>query len=43
DRIIANVRQINPHVVIFPVSAKTGEGLAAWFQWVYDLAKSRQA
>ncbi|MEY2979596.1 MAG: hydrogenase nickel incorporation protein HypB [Prochlorotrichaceae cyanobacterium] len=43
DRIIANVRQINPYVVIFPVSAKTGEGLAAWFQWVYDLGKDLQA
>jgi len=34
DRIMANVRQINPGVAIFPVSAKTGEGLADWLNWV---------
>jgi hydrogenase nickel incorporation protein HypB len=33
-RIVANVRQINPHVAIIPVSAKTGEGLESWFEWV---------
>ncbi|AFY87225.1 MAG: Hydrogenase maturation factor HypB [Chroococcidiopsis cubana SAG 39.79] len=34
DTIVANVRQINPNVKIIPVSAKTGEGLAVWFEWV---------
>ncbi len=34
DRIVANVRQMNPHVTIIAVSAKTGEGLEAWFDWV---------
>ena len=34
QRIEANIRQLNPHVTIIPVSAKTGEGLEAWFQWV---------
>lgn len=34
DRIIANVRQMNPDVVIIPVSTKTGEGLDTWFAWV---------
>ncbi|NEQ50666.1 MAG: hydrogenase nickel incorporation protein HypB [Leptolyngbya sp. SIO3F4] len=34
DQIEANVRQINPNVTIFRVSAKTGDGLAAWFEWV---------
>ena len=34
DRIINNVRQMNPHAVIIPVSAKTGEGLNTWFQWL---------
>ena len=33
ERIIANVRSLNPHVQIFPVSAKTGEGLDAWIAW----------
>lgn len=34
SRIEANVRQLNPDVKIMPVSAKTGEGLEAWFDWV---------
>jgi hydrogenase nickel incorporation protein HypB len=34
DRIVANVRQINPQVVIIPVSAKTGAGMEAWLNWV---------
>lgn len=34
DRIVANVRQINPNVTIIPISVKTGEGLDLWFDWV---------
>jgi len=34
DRITNNIRQMNPHAVIIPVSAKTGDGLATWFQWL---------
>jgi len=34
EQIIANVRQMNPRCTIIPVSAKTGEGLADWFNWV---------
>lgn len=33
-QIEANVRQMNPHVDIIPVSAKTGDGLELWFEWV---------
>lgn len=33
-QIEANVRQMNPHVTIIAVSAKTGEGLETWFEWV---------
>lgn len=33
-QIEANVRQINPTVTLIPVSAKTGEGLDLWFDWV---------
>ncbi|KGI67823.1 hydrogenase nickel incorporation protein HypB [Mycolicibacterium rufum] len=28
------IRQVNPSAVILPVSAKTGEGMAAWFGWL---------
>lgn len=34
DQIEANIRQINPHVTIFRVSAKTGDGLADWLEWI---------
>ncbi|AFY77003.1 MAG: hydrogenase nickel incorporation protein HypB [Hydrococcus sp. C42_A2020_068] len=34
NRIEANIRQINPHVTIIPLSAKTGEGLETWLDWV---------
>jgi len=34
SRIEANVRQINPNIDIFPVSAKTGCGLDDWLSWV---------
>jgi hydrogenase nickel incorporation protein HypB len=34
NRIVANVRQMNPDCTIISVSAKTGEGLEAWFEWL---------
>ncbi len=34
DRITANIRQLNPHVTIIPLSAKSGEGLKDWYNWV---------
>ncbi len=33
-RIEANIRQMNSQVTIFSVSAKTGEGLEDWFNWL---------
>lgn len=34
EKLVDNVRQINPHVTLLPVSAKTGEGLQGWYDWV---------
>ncbi len=34
EQIAANVRQMNPHVAIFMVSAKTEAGLEDWLNWV---------
>lgn len=42
-RIEANVRQMNPQVTVIPISAKTGEGLEAWFEWVGSQVVSKQA
>jgi len=41
ERIKANVRQMNPHCTILPVSAQTGEGLDAWFDWVVAQQQGR--
>jgi hydrogenase nickel incorporation protein HypB len=30
----ANIRQINPHVCVIPLSAKTDEGMEAWLNWL---------
>jgi hydrogenase nickel incorporation protein HypB len=42
DRIVSNVRQMNPHVKIIPVSAKTGDGLEIWFDWIRSQVCSDQ-
>ncbi len=34
ERLEGYVRKLNPDVKIFPVSAKTGEGIDAWTQWL---------
>lgn len=41
-QIEANVRQVNPQVIILPVSAKTGEGLGAWYRWVQSAVRKPQ-
>lgn len=43
SQIEANIRQVNPHVTIIPVSAKTGEGLDAWFTWVQSQVSSHSS
>lgn len=40
SRIEANVRQMNSHVEIIPVSAKTGDGLEAWLSWVKSTVRT---
>ena len=34
DTCIARVKKLNPKIEIFPLSAKTGEGMAAWTDWL---------
>jgi hydrogenase nickel incorporation protein HypB len=43
DRIIANVRQMNSHATIIPVSAKTGEGMDTWHDWVRSQHQSTRS
>ncbi len=34
DRCVALARQVNPEIEVLPVSARTGEGLDAWYAWL---------
>lgn len=34
EQVVANIRLRNKNCEIFPVSAKTGEGFAAWIDWL---------
>ncbi|MDR3664403.1 MAG: hydrogenase nickel incorporation protein HypB [Mycobacterium sp.] len=38
DTYMAHVRMVNPTATILPVSARTGEGMAAWFGWLRRFA-----
>ncbi len=40
DTYIAHVRQVNPAATILPISARTGEGMPAWFSWLRQFATS---
>lgn len=34
DTYVARVREVNPSATVLPVSARTGEGMDAWFDWL---------
>jgi hydrogenase nickel incorporation protein HypB len=34
DRCIAFAREVNPDIEVFQVSAETGQGMQAWYQWL---------
>lgn len=42
DRITDNVRQMNQDVTIISLSAKTGDGLEQWFDWVNSIIQQNQ-
>lgn len=41
DTYIARVREVNSGAHILPVSARTGEGMGAWFEWLRDFARAK--
>lgn len=41
DRAVADARRLNPSIEIFPVSAKTGEGMQNWYDWLTNQVRSR--
>ena len=36
----ADARKLNRMIEIFPISAKTGEGMTDWYDWLKSQAKS---
>ncbi len=34
DRCLEMARRVNPAITVFPVSSRTGEGMAAWYGWL---------
>ncbi|UBI02068.1 hydrogenase nickel incorporation protein HypB [Corynebacterium freneyi] len=41
DLFLANLRKVNPDAKVFEVSAKTGEGLDAWLEWLLEGSRDR--
>jgi hydrogenase nickel incorporation protein HypB len=43
DRAIANARAVNPDIAVLHVSARTGEGLEAWYGWLREQRAAARA
>jgi hydrogenase nickel incorporation protein HypB len=41
DRVHADARRLNKSIEIFPVSAKTGEGMQNWYDWLTHQARGQ--
>ena len=42
DTYLARVREVNPTATVLPVSARTGEGMNAWFDWLRAYGPTRR-
>jgi len=40
ERVKADARKLNKDIEIFPISAKTGEGFASWYDWLKESVKN---
>jgi hydrogenase nickel incorporation protein HypB len=41
---LENAREVNPDIVVFPASSRSGDGLEAWYGWLRgENRKSREA
>lgn len=36
---VDRVREVNPHAVVLPISARTGEGMSAWYSWLREFTR----
>jgi len=39
EKVKAETRKLNHDIQIFPISAKTGEGMSKWYDWLLNAAK----
>lgn len=42
DEVKATIRRYSPNAAIFPLSARTGEGMEAWCQWLTEQIAARR-
>jgi hydrogenase nickel incorporation protein HypB len=42
ERVKVDARRLNPGIEIFPVSAKTGEGMQDWYDWLTHQASAKR-
>ncbi|MHC4126464.1 MAG: hydrogenase nickel incorporation protein HypB [Planctomycetota bacterium] len=42
ERVITDARKLNKGIEIFPISAKTGEGMSRWYDWLTESVKNLQ-
>ncbi|MGA1979254.1 MAG: hydrogenase nickel incorporation protein HypB [Sedimentisphaerales bacterium] len=43
ERVKADARKLNKDIEIFPVSAKTSQGMAEWYNWLKEAVKNIQS
>ena len=43
DKVVVYAHMRNPNLKIFPISAKSGEGMGAWCDWLHQQVKNWQA
>jgi hydrogenase nickel incorporation protein HypB len=41
ERVKADARKLNKGIEIFPISAKTGEGMQSWYDWLLKTAEKQ--
>jgi len=41
EKIVEDSLKINPDLIIFPISCKTGEGLEDWYNWLRERVKAK--
>jgi hydrogenase nickel incorporation protein HypB len=42
EKIREEALKINPHMTIFEISCKTGDGLDAWYEWLKQEVRTRK-